>query len=219
MEKKEKTLLQVAIDLLDLKLALKLALISVKAGADIIEAGTPLIKKYGMLAVEAIKGVSEKNLVVADLKTLDTGYLEAKLAYESGADIVTVSGLAPLETINEALKAAKEYDKMVCVDLLGTSNLETKMKSLRRLKDIDFYLIHLGIDQQKRKEVMINHLKYAIKFIDKSKLAVAGGINQNTINQILAFNPRIVIVGSAIYKSPNPRKTIEELLSIIRQRQ
>jgi len=197
--------------------AIKIALISVEAGVDIIEAGTPLIKKYGMLAVETIKSVSEKNLVVADLKTLDTGYLEASLAFESGADIVTVSGLAPLETINEALKAAKEYDKMICIDLLGVSNLEKKIRTLERLKAVDFYLIHLGIDQQKNKEVLIKHLEHTIEVINRSKLAVAGGINRKTINQVLSFNPKIIIVGSAIYNSPNPKKTIDELLSIIRK--
>lgn len=209
--------LQVAIDLTNLGKAIRIAHIANELGADIIEVGTPLIKKYGMLAVETIKEISESSLVVADMKTLDTGYLEATMAFRSGADIVTVSGLAPHETIKAAISAAREFKGKICVDLLGTTNLREKIESLKAIDGIDFYLVHLGVDQQTNKQLLIEKLVTIANSIDSSKLAVAGGINKKTISTILKFKPKIIVVGSAIYNADDPREAIKELLSIIRQ--
>ncbi|MEJ2296545.1 MAG: orotidine 5'-phosphate decarboxylase, partial [Candidatus Lokiarchaeota archaeon] len=78
--------LQVALDLIDLEKALRIAE-KVASSADIIEAGTPLIKSEGIGAVEVLKDNFPDKLICADLKTADAGYLEVKMAANANADI------------------------------------------------------------------------------------------------------------------------------------
>lgn len=59
----------------------------------IIEADTPLIKRYGVEVVQYIREVRPNAFVVADLKTLDTGNLEARMVADATAHAVVISGL------------------------------------------------------------------------------------------------------------------------------
>jgi len=61
---------------------------------DIIEAGTPLIKQEGLRIISILKECFPEKLILADMKTMDAGGLEAKLAYDAGADLVTVLAVA-----------------------------------------------------------------------------------------------------------------------------
>ena len=75
-----KPVLQVALDLYNIPRVLKIAKESLKGGADWLEAGTPLIKSEGMEAVRQLKRECKGATVVADLKTMDVGGMEADLA-------------------------------------------------------------------------------------------------------------------------------------------
>ena len=68
--------LQVAIDLLSTSDALTL-LHKVGPYVDVIELGTPLVKQEGLSVVKYVKAAYPDKLVFADLKTMDTGELEA----------------------------------------------------------------------------------------------------------------------------------------------
>src|SRR5437879_8573531 len=85
---------QVALDLIHLKDALRIAKAANRAGVEWIEAGTPLIKSEGMRSVRELKRALPAAVVVADMKTLDAGAIETEIAFEAGADIVSNSGLA-----------------------------------------------------------------------------------------------------------------------------
>ena len=127
-------LLQVALDVVSLREAIRIARLSVKGGADILEAGTPLIKSVGLISVEVLKEAFPEKIVVADLKTMDAGRLEASLAFEKGADIVTVMALATMETITEVVETAREYGGKVMVDLMNVSNPFLEAKKLSESK-------------------------------------------------------------------------------------
>ena len=67
---------------------------------DIVEIGTPLIMEEGLKSVLKIKKKFPKQTVLADLKIMDAGLLEAQIGFDAGADIVTVLGLASKKTLN-----------------------------------------------------------------------------------------------------------------------
>lgn len=115
------TELQVAIDLLSTDAALELAA-AVAPHVDIIELGTPLIKSEGLAVIRAIKGAHPDKTVFADLKTADAGALEAQIAFDAGADLVTVLGSADDSTIVGAVGVAKEKGKGIVVDLIGVED-------------------------------------------------------------------------------------------------
>lgn len=193
-------LLQVALDFISEKEALKTAE-KIAEYADILEAGTPLIKASGISIVQKLKGLYPNKYITADTKTADAGKIEAKLAFDNGADIITVLWGLQKETVEEVIQVAKEYKKRVIVDLLKES-LDEKDVLLKLSPD---YLgIHVGIDQQKKGQSLVDRLHHLKNF--PLGLAVAGGINPETIPPLKEFNVEIVIVGSYITKSPNPKE-------------
>jgi 3-hexulose-6-phosphate synthase len=85
--------LHVAVDLHTLEKAIAMVH-KVAPFVDIIEAGTPLIKQEGLRIISILKECFPEKLILADMKTMDAGGLEAKLAYDAGADLVTVLAVA-----------------------------------------------------------------------------------------------------------------------------
>lgn len=206
--------LQIALDT-DKKKALKLCE-KTKEYIDIIELGTPLIKIAGLNSIKEFKKFRKK--IFADLKTMDTGFLEAELAFKAGADITSVCGNASNEAIKGAIKAAKKYKKEVLVDLISiNSGFEKRVKEIIELKP-NYICVHTGIDEQNKGEKPFENLKKISKLIKNSKIkiAVAGGLNQNNLNKIIPYSPEIVIVGGAITKSKNPEIKTKKLKQILK---
>ncbi len=84
----------------------------------IIEAGTPLIKKFGLGVIGEIE-LRPNAFIIADLKILDTGNLEARMAADATADAVVVSGLAPTSTIEKAIAEARKVGIYWMIDMLN----------------------------------------------------------------------------------------------------
>ena len=76
-----------------------------RAGVDWLEAGTPLILAEGMHGVRALRERFRDVPIVADLKTMDGGYLEAEMMAKAGATHVVVMARAHEETIKCVVKA------------------------------------------------------------------------------------------------------------------
>ncbi len=205
--------LQVALDVLSINTAIKIAEKALKGGAEIIEAGTPLIKYNGVRAIEALRKQFPDSTIVADMKTIDAGSLEAEIAFQYGADIVTVLGLASDTTIREVVRIAREYNGKVMVDLMLVENKLKRVKELE-LMDIDYIIVHTGLDEQKEGKTPFKDLKllHDQTFIP---IAVAGGITDKNISMIKNLRVDIVIVGGYITKSPNPEKAARTLVKIL----
>lgn len=211
--------LQVALDLRELDEALRIAEAAYKGGAEWLEAGTPLIKSVGMEAVRQLKRRIPTATVVADLKTLDTGWMETEIAAQAGADIVSLSGLAHNNTIKDAVGCARKYGVKIMVDLLEVRDPLKRAKELEKL-DVDYICLHSGIDVQRDREEEIDRKVATISNIAKNvkvPVAVAGGIRTDTAAKVVKAGAKIVIVGGAITRAANPeaaaaiiRKSIEE---------
>ena len=76
---------QISLDLTDIREALATAELARRAGVDWLEAGTPLILAEGLHGVRALRERFPEVPIVADLKTMDAGYLEAELMAKAGA--------------------------------------------------------------------------------------------------------------------------------------
>lgn len=194
-------ILQVALDFLELKRALTIAKEAVEGGVDWLEVGTPLIKSEGMNAVRALRREFKDKIIVADLKTMDTGRLEAEMAFKAGANIVVVLGVSDDSTIKEAIEAARNYGGFVMVDIIGVADPVKRIMELEKL-GVDIICIHVGIDQQMRG---LNPISILEEVRDKVNipLAVAGGITSETAAIAVEKGADIVIVGGAITKSEN----------------
>src|SRR5206468_2219772 len=94
-----KPIVQISLDVIDVDEALATAEMAMRAGVDWLEAGTPLIIAHGMHGVRALRQRFLKTPIVADLKTMDGGYLEAEMMAKAGATHVVVMARAHVETV------------------------------------------------------------------------------------------------------------------------
>lgn len=205
--------LQVAIDLLTTEAALELAS-KVAPYVDIIELGTPLIKAEGLKVVTAMKEAHPTKLVFADMKTADTGALEAEMAFKAGADLVTVMGAVDDATIKGAVEAAAKYGRKVVVDTIGVKDRVQRAKEVTAF-GVAFVELHAGLDEQELPGYSIQ------KLIDEGKAAnvpfsIAGGVNINTIKAVLEAGAEVIVAGAAIYGAEDPAaaaKALKEAIS------
>ena len=211
-----KTILQVALDLLNGDRAINIAKDAVKGGGDWLEAGTPLIKSEGMDIVRKLRETFPDKTIVADMKTMDTGAFETEMAAKAGADVVVVLAASDDTTIKDALKSARKYSVKLMVDLIG---VQDKVKRARELEKIgvDYLCIHVGIDEQMTGKKPIDVLKQIVKNVD-IPVAVAGGINSETAAEVVKAGASIIIVGGAITKAKNVTLATEMIKKAISEK-
>jgi 3-hexulose-6-phosphate synthase len=204
--------LQVAMDVLTVEAALELAG-KVAEYVDIIELGTPLVKNAGLSAVTAVKNAHPDKIVFADMKTMDAGELEAEIAFNAGADLVSVLGSADDSTIAGAVKAAKAHNKGIVVDLIGVADKVTRAKEARALgaKFIEF---HAGLDEQAKPGYNLDVLLGAGEEA-RVPFSVAGGVNLSTINAVQRAGADVAVVGGSIYSASDPAVAAKELRAAI----
>src|SRR5580698_6710183 len=142
-----KPIVQISLDLINIDEALETAAMAMRAGVDWLEAGTPLILAEGLHGVKKLRQAFPGIPIVADLKTMDGGYLEAEMMAKAGATHVVVMARAHEETIKCVVKAGADFgckvmgDNMVCPDMVAGA---------RFLEDLgcDYIVHHIGYDQR-----------------------------------------------------------------------
>lgn len=168
-----------------------------RTDAIIIEAGTPLIKRYGVEVVQKIHQLRPESVVLADLKTLDTGNLEARMAGDATADVVGCSGLAPLRTMEIFIEECKKVGALSLVDMLNVSDPVPVLKKLKVKPDI--VELHRAIDVEQTEEAQWGNIAEIKKVCgNKVLVAVAGGIRVNKVKEALKSGADILVVGRAI---------------------
>jgi bifunctional enzyme Fae/Hps len=205
--------LQVALDIVDLgKLN---AVLSALPENDhlIIEAGTPLIKKFGLSVLSEIRKVKPNAFIIADLKILDTGNLEARMAADATADAVVISGLANIPTIEKAIIEAKKVGIYSVIDML---NVQSPVKVIQSLKvKPDIVELHRAIDVEETAHAWgdIPAMKKAAG--GKLLVATAGGIRTNVVKDALKAGADILVVGRAITASKDVGHAADEFIEQI----
>lgn len=205
--------LQVALDFLELDRALKVAEEAAAGGADILEAGTPLIKSVGLDAVRRLRAMFPKLMIAADMKVMDAGRMEVEAAAKAGAGVVHVLAAAPDATIAECVEAGREYGARIVVDLLGAADPVARAKQVAAL-GVDMIDVHAAIDEQMRGADPFALLRAVAAEVDVP-LCAAGGIHSENAHQAVAAGASVVIVGGAISKAPDARKATADIVRAI----
>lgn len=144
---------QVSLDLTSVGDAVQHARKAVRAGVDWLEAGTPLLLAEGLRGVQALRAEFPTHPIVADLKTMDGGYLEAEMMARAGATHVVVMARAHEATIKQVVQAGRDYGVKVMGDDLGC---EDKPAACRRMEQlgVDYIVHHVGYDERRDAEVI-----------------------------------------------------------------
>ncbi len=198
-------MLQVAMDYISLPKALAMAVL-VAPEVDIIEIGTPLCKAAGLEAIRAMREICPDKLILADLKTPDVGGLEATMAFDAGADMMTVIGGAALVTVEQALAVARKRSKEMLMELTGVRDILPRAVEWRRI-GVDRIVYHREWDAQSAGREWTEADKDIIrKLIDMGyKVTVTGGMTIDLLPFFADLPVSVLICGRGIREAPDPR--------------
>jgi len=204
--------LQLALDTTNLDVALKLV-DDLQALVEIVEVGTPLILKEGSRAIREIKKRHPGQVVLADFKIMDAGACEAEIAFEAGADIVSVLGAANDVTIQDAVEKAHQDDRQIMADLIAVEDVTGRANFLNKMH-VDYVCVHTASDIPHQRPT--EDLARVRGVLTDVGIAVAGGVDPEIVKQCAAYHPDIVVVGSYITGSTDPRRAAGEIRSSFR---
>ena len=219
-----KPVVQISLDLTDIDEALETAALAMRAGVDWLEAGTPLILAEGLRGVRKLREAFPGIPIVADLKTMDGGYLEAEMMARAGATHVVVMARAHEETIKCVVQAGRDFGVKVMGDNLGAQDMVEAARQLEAL-GCDYVIHHIGYDERrgiaaagKRMPSPLDQLREVVKAVDIPVQAV-GGLSLEQAIQCPRYGAPLVVLGAPLTIDADAFKTasddLEESLRLI----
>jgi 3-hexulose-6-phosphate synthase/6-phospho-3-hexuloisomerase len=198
-----KTIVQISLDLTSIDEALETAALAMRAGVDWLEAGTPLILAEGLHGVRKLREAFPGVPIVADLKTMDGGYLEVEMMAKAGATHVVVMARAHEETIKCVVNAGRDFgvkvmgDNMVCPDMVAGA---------KWLEDLgcDYVIHHIGYDERrgiaaqgKRMPSPLDQLREVVNAVSIPVQAV-GGLSLEQAIRCPEYGAPLVVLGAPL---------------------
>lgn len=196
-------IVQVSLDLTDIDEALEMAHTAMRAGVDWLEAGTPFILAEGLHGVKALRREFPSTPIVADLKTMDGGYLEAEMMAKAGATHVVVMARAHPETIKCVVQAGKDFGAVVMGDNLGCPDMVQGARELEEL-GCDMVIHHIGFDERRgiaaRGERAPNPLDQLREVVDAVSVPVqaVGGLTLEQAIKTPEYGAPLVVIGAPL---------------------
>jgi 3-hexulose-6-phosphate synthase len=193
-----KPIVQISLDLTSLSEALDTAAIAVEAGVDWLEAGTPLLLAEGLHAVEGLHKKFPNHPIVADLKTMDGGYLEAEMMAKAGASFVVVMGRAHEATIRRVVDAGRDFGCKVMGDNLGADD---RIENARWLESLgcDVIIHHIGYDERRMIKGLspMDELDDVVRAV-KAPVQAVGGLTIKQAIDCPAHGANLVVLGAPL---------------------
>lgn len=199
-------IVQISLDLTNMAEAIEMAGIAVAAGVDWLEAGTPLLLAEGLRAVETLRLRFPNHPIVADLKTMDGGYLEAEMMAKAGASYVVVMGRAHEATIRRVVDAARDYGIKVMGDNLAAEDRVANAKFLESL-GVDVVIHHIGYDERRLVKGLspMDELDEIVEAVSVPVQAV-GGLTIRQAIECPAHGAPLVVLGAPLVIDANDFK-------------
>lgn len=209
--------LQIALDVPNIEAVKRVVAAIPRSDSIILEAGTPLIKRYGVGVIRELRKVSRDSFIIADLKTMDVGKVEVDIAFEETADAVCAAGAASTATLDDFVYEARRLGIYSFIDLMEVEDPVAKLKALERLPD--GVILHRAIDLERRggepRWEYIGEIREAFKE-RRLLIAVAGGIRPHTAQIALEAGADILIVGRYITQSRDVERAVREFLPYLK---
>ena len=207
-------LVQISLDLTNIDEAIETSSMALRAGVDWLEAGTPLILAEGLHGVRNLRDSFPKVPIVADLKTMDGGYLEAEMMAKAGATHVVVMARAHPETIKCVVQAGKDFGIKVMGDNMISDNMIDGAKLLEDL-GCDYIIHHIGYDERRgisaqggKMPSPLDQLLEVVKAVDVPVQAV-GGLTLEQAIKCPQYGAPLVVLGAPLVIDADSFKTAD----------
>jgi len=209
-----KATVQLSLDLIDLEEACSTAALALRAGVDWLEAGTPVILADGARAVRELRARFPMTPIVADLKIMDGGWLEAELMAKAGANMVVVMGQAHEETIELVVKAGRDMGVKVMGDNMAMPDPVAGAKRLEEL-GCDYIIHHIGYDMRTLRRSRGQHaptpldrLREIVEAVSVPVQAV-GGLTLEQATDTPSYGAPLVVIGAPLAIDAHAFRTAE----------
>lgn len=213
----EKPKLQLALDIQDMAAALAAAQ-KAAAGIDVIEAGTILMLSQGMKSVSILKKLYPNHVILSDIRIIKAGGKLAAMAYEGGADWVTVICDASRDTVEAVVSESRKRPGTDVQIEINEGYDDDRLK----------YFLSLGITQliyHRSAEVVEKEEKWDQRTLSELKrlsdmgflLSITGGLELSEIQLFKEIPVYCFIAGRKICNARNPLETAMEYQKEIRR--
>lgn len=205
-------IVQISLDLTNIDEALETAAMALRAGVDWLEAGTPFILAEGLHGVKKLREAFPTTPIVADLKTMDGGYLETEMMAGAGATHVVVMARAHPETIKCVVKAGKDLGIKIMGDNLACPDM---VEGARWLEDLgcDYIVHHIGYDELrgiaangKQMPSPLDQLKEVVRAV-KIPVQAVGGLSLEQAIRCPEYGAPLVVLGAPLTIDADAFKT------------
>jgi len=196
--------LQLALDTLDLPSALA-PLQKSAPYLDVIEVGTILCLSEGMQAVRTIRSLFPEKTILADVRIAEAGGLISKIAFEAGANWVSVVSGASLNTVKAVFDQAQKHGGEVQIELFDGWKMEDACQWHRI--GIRQVITHRSRDLEAKGELTWRQEDFdEIRRLHEMgfRATVTGGIRLTDIPLFAGVPVYVFIVGRGIYKAEDP---------------
>lgn len=202
-------LIQIALDVNTVDDAVRLAQIAAAGGADMIEVGDPIIKRFGMGAVTEIRNMVPGCPIVVEFASSDWVDEQVEMAADAGGDIIFVLGLDHPSRIERAVRAAR--GKRVGIVLAMPSHVDSEAWcSMVESAGVDAISLIRNIDSAEATQRTTAKIR-EVSAITDVPLVISGGFAPHNIGEVLNDNWSVVIVGGSFINSRDPESTLRQM--------
>lgn len=195
--------IQLALDVLDAPTALRVAHAAANS-VQIIEAGTVLCLSQGMVAVRALRIAFPDKPLVADIRASRAGGKFAKIAFDAGADRITVVGECPTDVLTDAVRAAQVAGGAVEVELPPVWTVD----DVRRWEDagVATLIVHRNATTPASEDDATRSIldRLAALPLAAATVTLAGGIGPGDLKHFGQNWFDVVAIGSSISAADDP---------------
>lgn len=174
---------------------------------DVIEVGTPVLKRFGLAAISTVLELSGGLPVLADTKTADGGALEAEMVFAAGASMMTVLAHASPATRAATRGVADDYGAEIVLDTI----LDGAIDQLSLVDGTDgegaWLALHAPSDVRLAGVETKDHiLGVGRARADGFRVSLAGGIRRENLDQVLDVMPDMIVIGSGVTGANDPEE-------------
>lgn len=170
---------------------------------------------FGMPMIAALKKVSELPLDVHLM--IDKPEKYAQRFLDAGADVITFHPEAS-DNPSELLRSLRNSGKRAGIALNPDVKVEDYVQLLPDCDIVVVMTVYAGYGGQKMIPECLDKVRYLRK-IEKEKglefdIEVDGGVTEENANPVIEAGANVIVAGSAVFKSVDPKKTIEILKGV-----
>ena len=207
--------IQIALDYATIEEAILMAKIGIEAGVDWLEIGTPLIISQGVAPIGKMVRAFPDFPVLADYKTMDSGWKNVQRTTEQGGHVMTVCANSPDETVKSAIAESKKNGVWVVVDTIGVKNQAARAKQCADWGAHMIYL-HYGADQRKH-----DATQDSTQWLEEVQRAVSIPIGVGCFDAVdgakaASLGAELIAIGHPVISAADPLKELSRFVREVR---